>query len=122
MKVQCLAPQLRTTDLDPAIEFYTGKLEFALSFHYGDFYAGVDIGGFRLHLKLVDTTDPGIAFVRNGQHLHLHFTVEDLPAVFDRLRQAEVTIVENICERPWGMMEFVIEDPDGHTIYLAEAK
>ena len=116
-----LVPQLRTTDLERAIHFYTRKLGFALSFRYQDFYAGISCGDRMIHLKLVDDPDPGIDFVRRGQHLHIHFGVRDIHAAFRQVQEAGVKIVEGISERPWGMTEFVIEDPDGHTLYFGSA-
>lgn len=121
VEIQELVPQLRTTDLERAIHFYTAKLGFVLSFRYQDFYAGVSSGDRMIHLKLVDDPDPGIDFVRSGQHLHVHFGVRDIDAAFRRVRQAGVKIVEGISDRPWGITEFVIEDPDGHTLYFGSA-
>ena len=118
MEIELLVPQLRTTDLEGAIRFYTQKLGFALSFRYQDFYAGVSFGDRMIHLKLVDDPDPGIDFVRSGQHLHIHFAVRDIHAAFRQVQEAGVKIVEGISDRPWGMTEFVIEDPDGHTLYF----
>ncbi|MCY3840519.1 MAG: VOC family protein [Gammaproteobacteria bacterium] len=121
MEIEELVPQLRTTDLERAIRFYTRKLGFALSFRYLDFYAGVSCGEAMIHLKLVDDPDPGIDFVRRGQHLHIHFGVRDIQAAFRQVQEAGVKIVEGISDRPWGMTEFVIEDPDGHTLYFGSA-
>ena len=118
MEIQELVPQLRTTDLERAIRFYTEKLGFSLAFRYQDFYAGVSCGARTIHLKLVDDPDPGIDFVRRGQHLHLHLGVGDIEAAFRQVEEAGVKIVEGISDRPWGMTEFVIEDPDGHTLYF----
>ena len=73
-----------------------------------------------IHLKRVDDPDPGIDFVRNGQHLHVHFGVRDLHAAFRHVQEAGVKIIEGISKRPWGLTEFVIEDPDGHTLYFGE--
>ena len=121
MEIEALVPQLRTTDIERAIRFYTGKLGFVLSFRYQDFYAGVSSGDRMIHLKLVDDPDPGIDFVRNGQHLHIHFGVRDIDAAFRQAQESGVKIVEDISERPWGTIEFVIEDPDGHTLYFGSA-
>jgi len=121
MNVQGFAPQFRTTDLNRAIDFYTEKLNFTVSFRYEDFYAGVENGGHQIHLKLIGDPDPGIEFVREGKHLHFYLTVDDIQSAFADLKKAGVKIVENISQRPWGMSEFVIEDPDGHTIYIAHS-
>jgi|TARA_B100000315_G_C14340276_1_gene479263 catechol 2,3-dioxygenase-like lactoylglutathione lyase family enzyme len=118
MNITRITPQIRTTNLERAISFYT-ELGFGLDFRYEDFYAGISIGTRGLHLKLVDDADPSIDFVRDGGHLHLHFTVEDIQSTFDEIN-TKATIVENICNRPWGLTEFVIEDPDGHTLYFSQ--
>ena len=44
MEIEELVPELRTTDLERAIHFYTRKLGFVLSFRHQDFYAGVSCG------------------------------------------------------------------------------
>ena len=121
MEITELVPQLRTTDLERAIHFYTKQLGFVLRFRYQDFYAGVSHGDRMVHLKLVGDADPGIDFVRSGRHLHLYFGVRDINAAFRHVREAGVTIIEGISDRPWGTTEFVIEDPDGHTLYFGGA-
>ena len=121
MELTALVPQLRTTDLDRAIHFYTKKLGFVLSFRYQDFYAGVSCSKRMIHLKLVDDPDPSIDFVRSGQHLHLHIGVRDIRGAFRQVQEARVKVVEGISDRPWGVTEFVIEDPDGHTLYFGSA-
>jgi len=78
MQITHFASQLRTTDLERSIAFYTQCLGFRLAFRYADFYAEVDLGGHLLHLKLIDATDPSIDFVQQGGHLHLHLTVDDI--------------------------------------------
>ena len=121
MKITHFASQLRTTDLERSIAFYTQCLGFRLAFRYGDFYAGVDLGGYLLHLKLIDATDPGIDFVQQGGHLHLHLTVDDIRGTLEQAFEHGIEIVEGISARPWGMEEFIARDPDGHTLYFAES-
>ena len=121
METEELVSQLRTTDLERAIHFYTRKLGFVLSFRYQDFYAGVSSGDRMIHVKLVDDPDPGIDFVRRGHHLHVHVGVRDIHAAFRQVQEVGVKIIEGISDRPWGITEFVIEDPDGHTLYFGSA-
>ena len=106
--------------LERSIAFYTRCLGFRLAFRYGDFYAGVDIGGYLLHLKLIDANDPSIDFVQQGGHLHLHLTVDDICGTLEQAFEHRIEIVEGISARPWGMEEFIARDPDGHTLYFAE--
>lgn len=117
MRTLTITPQLRTTDLDGTIRFYTEKVGLQLDFRHADFYAGIrsDSGGF--HLKFVDTPDPSIAFVAKGGHLHLYLGVDDVDAFAERLRTAGVNLVQPPCNTDWGTRELVFNDDQGHTIY-----
>ena len=64
--------------------------------------------------------DPSVALVREGDHVHLYVRVTDLDAAFAEL-EGETEVVHPITTKPWGDREFTIRDPDGHTIYLAQA-
>jgi catechol 2,3-dioxygenase-like lactoylglutathione lyase family enzyme len=57
-------------DLAASIAFYTSQLGFTLEFRYEDFYAGVRAGAHVVHLKLVNESDPSIAYVEHGEHFH----------------------------------------------------
>ena len=110
--------QLRTPDLEQALNFYTNTLGYKTAFRYEDFYAGIDIDDQVLHLKLVDETDPSIEFVAQGDHFHLYIEVADLEARHEDLDGggAHVSVIK---VQPWGR-EFVVIDPEGHRIYYAE--
>ncbi|MCZ7645332.1 MAG: VOC family protein [Planctomycetota bacterium] len=117
MSVQKITPQLRTTDLDRTIRFYTEKVGLQLEFRHADFYAGLRAPGGSFHLKRVDTPDPSIEFVDEGGHLHLYLSVEDVDAFGRRLREAGVDLVQPPCDTDWGTRELVFKDDQGHTIY-----
>jgi catechol 2,3-dioxygenase-like lactoylglutathione lyase family enzyme len=117
MTVQRITPQLRTTDFDASIRFYTEKIGLELEFRHTDFYAGILGAGGRFHLKRVDSPDPSIAFVAEGGHLHLYLEVDDVDAFGDRLRAAGVPLVQPPCDTAWGTRELVFNDDQGHTIY-----
>ena len=57
MNPRSAAAQLRTTDLDRTIRFYTQVLGLELAFRHEDFYAGVRAGGQMIHLN--DDLRPG---------------------------------------------------------------
>lgn len=120
MKIETVIPQLRTTDLATSIRFYTAVLGFALDFEYEDFYAGVRAGNQVIHLKRVDESDPSIAYVEGGDHLHLYFHTDDVQAAADVLRKAGVTFVKDLHQTPWGTREFAIRDDQGHRLYFGQ--
>ena len=110
--------QLRTTDLEQALDFYTNTLGYKIVFRYEDFYAGIDVDGQILHLKRVDDTDPCIEFVAQGDHFHLYIEVADLAARHEELAGGGAQ-VSAIKAQSWGR-EFVVIDPEGQRIYYAE--
>jgi catechol 2,3-dioxygenase-like lactoylglutathione lyase family enzyme len=120
VRVANVVPQLRTSNLAQSIRFYTTQLGFALDFEYQDFYAGVRTGGHTVHLKLVATVDPSVAFVEQGDHVHLYIEVDDIDAAAERLRQNGVAIEREVHETPWGARELVIKDDQGHTLYYGQ--
>lgn len=120
MSITGFAPQLRTTDLAASIRFYTEKLGFAVEFRYEDFYAGIRAGGQVFHLKLVDEPDPYIPYVAN-EGFHLYFKTEGVAALAAKLKADGVPLVKDVHETAWGTREAVINDDQGHTLYLGES-
>ena len=117
MPILTITPQLRTTDLDRSIRFYTEQVGLELEFRYADFYAGMRCDGGSFHLKHVDTPDPSVAFVEEGGHLHLYLGVDDVDSFAEQLRAAGVELIQPPCDTEWGTRELVFHDDQGHTIY-----
>ena len=122
MAISGAIPQLRTTDLKSSIDFYTTKLGLQLEFQYEDFYAGIRAGNQVFHLKLVEKKDPSIEFVRDGEHFHLYLQTDDIAAAAAALKANGVHLVKDVHDTPWGTRELVINDDQGHTLYLGESK
>jgi catechol 2,3-dioxygenase-like lactoylglutathione lyase family enzyme len=120
MRVSSVIAQLRTTDLDRSIAFYTDKLGFELAFRYQDFYAGIGAGSQTFHLKRVDDADPSIAFARDGEHFHLYFAVDDIDRAALQLKEGGLRLLKDVHETPWGAREMALRDPDGHTLYFGQ--
>lgn len=121
MRITGVTAQLRTTDLAASIAFYTDRLGFTLAFQHQDFYAGIRAGTQLFHLKRVDTADPSIRFVAEGEHFHLYFDTDDIRAAAVAVRRAGIRLLEDVHETPWGTREFVIQDDQGHLLYFGEA-
>ena len=122
MTISSVIAQLRTTDLNESIRFYTEKIGLALEFRYEDFYAGIRAGRRVFHLKLVDSKDPSITFVDSGEHLHLYFGTDDVAALAAMLKQRGIRLVQDVHATPWGTRELVIEDDQGHTLYFGQSQ
>ncbi|SFI40916.1 hypothetical protein SAMN02799624_00876 [Paenibacillus sp. UNC496MF] len=121
MRVTGITTQLRTTDLEASIRFYTARAGMELAFRHGDFYAGIRAGNQEFHLKLVDEPDPSIAYTREGEHFHLYFATDDAASLAASLKARGVRLARDVQETAWGTREFVIEDDQGHTLYFGEA-
>jgi len=111
--------QIRTTDIEESIGFYT-SLGFKLEFRFQDFYAGIKVGDQQFHLKLVDDKDPSIEFVSEGDHFHLYFPTDDVESKAAELRNKGITPRNGINTTEWGSKEFSITDNQGHILYFAE--
>ncbi|WP_442602994.1 VOC family protein [Paenibacillus sp. KN14-4R] len=51
----------------------------------------------------------------------LGFTVTDVAATIEQLRQAGVTVVKEPLEKPWGQIVSYVSDPDGNLIEICSS-
>lgn len=112
--------QIRTTNIQESIDFYVNKLGFKLDFRYQDFYAGIESGSGKFHLKLVDKQDPSIDFVRQGNHLHLYFPITNACKKANDLKSKGVVLITEPHDTNYSKNEFSILDNQGHTLIFAE--
>ena len=49
-----------------------------------------------------------------------YFWVDDAKSLFDELSSAGAKIDYGLCEQPYGILEFGIQDPDGHDIAFGQ--
>ncbi|HEY3676663.1 MAG TPA: VOC family protein [Candidatus Tumulicola sp.] len=119
-RISSVIAQLRTNDLERTIRFYTEFLGFDLDFRHEDFYAGVSAGNSIVHLKLDDSDDPSIDYVKQGGHFHLYIETPDAAAVAEALEKKGIELTDKVHETAWGTKEFVVEDDQGHTIYFGQ--
>jgi len=120
MTITAVIPQLRTTNMASSVGFYTEKLGFTVAFNYQDFYVGLKVGGYLVHLKHVDKKDPSIPYVDEGGHLHLYIEIERIDEFVEQLKGRGVPLVKDLHETAWNTREFVIYDDQGHTLYFGE--
>jgi glyoxylase I family protein len=110
-------------DLDRGIEFYTSRLGFRLEQRAGPI-AVVSRGA--LHLILSGRESSGSRPLAGGETQQpggwnrIVLYVDDIAADVDRLRDADVTFLNDIREGPGGK-QIQLTDPDGNSIELHEA-
>ena len=120
MTISRIVAQLRTTDLDASIDFYTKQLGLTLEFRYRDFYAGLCAGDQAFHLKHVDERDPSIDDVDEAGHFHLYFRTDDVATVAARLKANGVALDKDVHDTEWSTREIVVKDDQGHTLYFGQ--
>jgi catechol 2,3-dioxygenase-like lactoylglutathione lyase family enzyme len=120
VQLTSVVTQLRTTDLEASIAFYTTVLGFTVEFRYSDFYAGLRGAGHVVHLKLSDAPDPSIAFVESEGHFHLYFNTPDVEAVAASLKRHGVTLMHDVHQTEWQTRECIARDNEGHVLYFGQ--
>lgn len=120
MTVLGVVPQIRTTNMNASIDFYTSILGMDEKFRYQDFYAGISAGGQTFHLKLVDEVDPSIEFVEKGNHLHLYFLTDDVEALASECKAKGLSFYKELEKTPWDTWEFAVRDNQGHILYFGQ--
>lgn len=107
---------LHPRDFDRSLHFYREVLGLhpMREFGTGDsrgvvFFLG---GG---HLEITGAGDQGPA-----PSTELWLQVRDARTVERELRAAGVPVVESAVEKPWGLVELRVSDPDGLTLILVE--
>lgn len=114
-------PQLFTTNIAAALDFYVQKLGFAVAFSYGEpaFYVQLFRDGARLNLRYVDALpfDPA---ARDGESLlSASVTLDNAKPLFLEYQAAGVAFAQTLRTEPWGARTFVIRDPDANLILFA---
>lgn len=107
------------TDVQTAIDFYTGHLGFTLDSSAAPAFADVRRGPLRLLLSGPASSGaratPEEANVPGRNRIHL--VLDDLDAEIDRLRAAGLAFRSEVVAGPGGR-QILVADPDGNLIEL----
>ena len=113
---EALRCEVFPADLDSSIAFYVGVLCFRLvrdERSAPDPYAALQRGS--VHLGLA--ARPPVANAgprRPPTGVELVLEVDDLTAEYDRVRTGGWPVDEEPADRPWGLRDFRLLDPDGY--------
>jgi catechol 2,3-dioxygenase-like lactoylglutathione lyase family enzyme len=100
-------------DLDAALDFYTTKLGFHITFRNGAVFATVARDGIEISLGLDRT---GNKVGRGSCYLKL----EGIEALHEELIAKGVSMSHPLKTESYGMKEFMITDPDGNTLNFGQ--
>lgn len=120
MKFKDAVPVISTADVAATVEWYERVLGFRRHFIFGDppVYAGVERDGVLLYV----THDPqtAAAFNNSGLHPDIFIWVQDVDRVFAEHKRNGAKIIEEVANRPWDARQYVLEDPNGYRLKIAE--
>jgi catechol 2,3-dioxygenase-like lactoylglutathione lyase family enzyme len=118
--------ELFVPDVEASVRFYTEKLGFQLlRMERGSIDSRVRatfavVGLERAALLIADKRlEGGLALPPGGAAVHIRIVVEDVDALYRRARDSGVTIANEIGDRPYGLRDFIISDPDGFQLRFA---
>ncbi len=102
-------PTLTVSDIAAAVEFYQGKLGFALSFTWGDppSMAGVVLDRVQVFLTKGRPNPEGCS---------VYFVVGDADELYEHHRAGGVEIIEPIGDRDYAMRDYSVRDRDGNRL------
>jgi lactoylglutathione lyase len=118
-----LFPIVSTTDMARALSFYRDLLGGTVTFEYpgpdgAPAYVGMDIGSS--HIGIGVDPDGGHEQAAAGRRsITLWVYADDCDAAIDHLRRAEVTIVAEPADQPWGERMARVHDPDRNEVIVA---
>lgn len=106
-----LFPVFLVSDLEAAIDFYVHKLGFSLAWKWGTpvTRAGVSFGDIEIQLDCAGAgAPPGPSVV------YCHMT--GVESYFAACKDRGAPFTLELGQRPWGMVDFRVIDPDGNRI------
>ena len=111
------------TDIMSTVDYYTHKIGFELDSTFGDppYHAQVSIGRLEGNSALEGYIPVTIQFLyrekpsssENYLYLRVGYHMHEL---YELYRSRNVNITSKIEDKPWGMTEFRVLDPNGYTL------
>lgn len=123
-QVTGLRMELFVRDMDGSLDFYCGVLGFEL-IRREEGYASIRSGRVTLGIGPIAklALDEGY-FTRGrlekdrGAGVEIVLEVDDIDAFHTKVVEAGYPMLEALQERPWGLRDFRIADPDGYYLRL----
>ena len=117
--------ELFALDIEASIAFYSRVLAFELARHEPGDYASLRLGGVVLGIgPVAKLPEEGgyfgrdIATLRRGLGVEIVIEVDDVDGCYERVADSGHPILEPLQERPWGLRDFRISDPDGYYLRI----
>lgn len=110
MKPECASTILHVNDVEKSIGYYTHVLGFTVDFRYNDM-AGLEYGPV-----LISLSGPGQEVKKAAGEGSLYIFCDEVDQYFrDIITRGAISYID-IGNRPYGMRDFAIKDPDGNVL------
>jgi lactoylglutathione lyase len=118
--------ELFVADRDKSVDFYTSVLGFEVR-RLDESYAMLTCGGVVLGLgrqaDLPETGEgPGFTQQRlardRGAGVEIVLETPDLEALYERVQRSGYQLAAPMQDRPWGLRDFRVADPDGYYLRI----
>ena len=116
------APVLLVSDLLACVEFWKTKARFSARL-YGEppGFAILKRDSVFLMLSQAPADHSIVPYWKiNDKLWNAYFWVDDARALYDEFVAAGMPIDYHLCEQPYGVLEFGIQDPDGYDIAFGQ--
>lgn len=114
-------PVIGTADVAGTVAYFEQTLGFKQQWIWGEppVYAGVKAGGALLYI----CHDPELATAIRERLLtpDIFLWVSDIGSIYEQHRARQADITEALTERPWGVRQYVIREPNGYRLKIAES-
>jgi catechol 2,3-dioxygenase-like lactoylglutathione lyase family enzyme len=117
--------ELFVEDMEASIAFYTRVLAFEVVRREPGDYASLRLGGILLGIgPVAKLPEEGgyfgrdISAQRRGLGVEIVLEVDDVDGWRDRVAASGHPIFEPLQDRPWGLRDFRISDPDGYYLRI----
>ena len=107
-------PVFAVRDVQQTVQFYKDNLDGKAEWFWGDppDFAGIRIGGF----QLLFCQQPELAKRIEG---HQHFiSCDNVEEMYQQHLDANLDIISPLGNKPWGVSEYVLRDPNGYHLRL----
>ncbi|MDA0709690.1 MAG: VOC family protein [bacterium] len=113
-------PVVASSDVLASLSYYVDVLGFTKHFVFGNppVYAGVERDGALIYISQDDAL---VQLLRDNQrHPDIFIWVADVDQAYAEHRAKGARIVEEISNRPWDARQYVVEDPGGYYLKIAQ--
>jgi catechol 2,3-dioxygenase-like lactoylglutathione lyase family enzyme len=116
--VKQISPMLAVADMDETLAFYADVLGFE-PFRTSPGYSLVQRDGCFIHFQKADSEEV-LKYVRG--HTEIYIEVSGIRALWEHAKTFNDRYrIRDLFDRPYGMTEFHIEDPNGCLVFVGEA-